>query len=76
VRPLDAYGALAYLRTRGTWMARASRCKAGRTAAAPRSRDGGGLGPRARLATGFVAALAFYPACGLKDAFRDEGYKP
>jgi dienelactone hydrolase len=24
---------------------------------------------------GFAAALLFYPACGLKDAFRDTGYK-
>jgi len=68
VRPLDAAGALAYLRTR-------------------RDVDGARIGLQgwsnggsATLATmaapnGFAAALAFYPACGLKGAF-DAGYKP
>lgn len=26
--------------------------------------------------TGFRAAAAFYPACGLKDKFQEEGYRP
>src|SRR6266852_1443037 len=47
VRPLDAYGALAYLRTR------------------PDVAPG-------RPETGFRAALAFYPACGLKGQFDDQ----
>jgi carboxymethylenebutenolidase len=78
IRPLDAYGALAYLR--------------GRTDvdAARIALQGWSNGGSATLATmaanpapgiappdgkGFVAALAFYPACGLKDQF-ENGYKP
>ena len=72
VRPLDAYGALACLRTRpDVDGATASACRAGRTAAAPRSPHGGArraLHPSTR--TAFAAALAFYPACGLKHAVR------
>jgi carboxymethylenebutenolidase len=71
VRPLDAYGALAYLRTRNDvdgarvglqgWSNGGSATLAA-MAAAPN-------GP------GFKAALAFYPACGLKGQF-ESGYKP
>jgi dienelactone hydrolase len=77
VRPRDAYGALAWLRARGDvdgariglqgWSNGGSATLAAMAA-----------GPDSNPASppGFVAALAFYPACGLKDAFRDEGYKP
>jgi carboxymethylenebutenolidase len=76
VRPLDAYGALAWLRRRGDvdgariglqgWSNGGSA-----TLAAMANAPGPPNGMK-----GFVAALAFYPACGLKDAFKDEGYKP
>jgi len=71
VRPLDSYGALAFLRAR-------------------REVDGariglqgwsnGGSATLAAMATspqrsGFAAALAFYPACGLKGQF-ETGYTP
>jgi len=71
VRPLDAYGALAYLRARpdvdGTrvglqgWSNGGSATLAA-MAAAPNNQ-------------GFKAALVFYPACGLHGRFED-GYKP
>jgi len=70
VRPLDAYGALAYLRTRADvrpdriglqgWSNGASATLAAISADAP---DQGDRTP------GFRAALAFYPGCGLKGAF-------
>jgi len=73
VRPLDAYGALAYLRTR-------SEVDGARIGLQGWS-NGGSATLAAMAATppggkGFVAALVFYPACGLKDAFKDAGYKP
>jgi dienelactone hydrolase len=70
VRPLDAYGALAYLRTRRDvspdriglqgWSNGGSATLAAMEARA--------LG---RVGEGFRAALAFYPACGLKSQFED-----
>ena len=68
VRPRDAAGALAYLRTRND------------VDGARVGLQGWSNGGSATLATmaapnGFAAALAFYPACGLKGAF-DAGYKP
>jgi carboxymethylenebutenolidase len=70
VRPLDAYGALAYLRTRPD------------IAADRIGLQGWSNGGSATLATmevrspgrageGFRAALVFYPACGLKGQFED-----
>src|SRR5882757_2787558 len=77
VRPLDAYGALAYLRARSEvdgariglqgWSNGGSATLAAMAA-------GSGLTPVSQK--GFAAALVFYPACGLKDAFKDAGYKP
>jgi dienelactone hydrolase len=74
VRPLDAYGALAYLRARPDvasdriglqgWSNGGSA-----TLAAMDTRAAG------RTGTGFRAALAFYPACGLKGQF-ENGYLP
>lgn len=72
VRPLDAYGALAFLRARPDvdgarvglqgWSNGGSATLATMAATPP---DG----------TGFTAALVFYPACGLKGQF-ETGYKP
>jgi dienelactone hydrolase len=71
VRPLDAYGALAFLRARGDidgarvglqgWSNGGSATLAA-MAAAPNN-------------NGFKAALVFYPGCGLHGRF-DGGYKP
>jgi dienelactone hydrolase len=74
VRPLDAYGALAYLR------------KLPEVAADRIGLQGWSNGGSATLATmavgasglkgmGFHAALVFYPACGLKGQF-ESGYQP
>ena len=72
IRPLDAYGALAYLRAR-TDVDSAHIGLQGWS-------NGGSATLAAMAATnahkGFMAAIAFYPACALKDAFRDIGYKP
>lgn len=78
IRPLDAYGALAYLRTRNDviadrvalqgWSNGGSATLATMSASAP-----GITAPTP--ATGFRAALAFYPGCGLKGQFAD-GIKP
>jgi carboxymethylenebutenolidase len=78
VRPLDAYGALAYLRTRSDVMA---------DRVASQGWSNGGSATLATMsitapgitsptpATGFRVGLAFYPACGLKGKFPD-GLKP
>jgi dienelactone hydrolase len=78
VRPLDAYGALAYLRSRGDilpdriglqgWSNGGSAALATMAASAP-----GITAPDP--STGFHAALVFYPACGLKGQFAG-GYLP
>ena len=78
VRPLDAYGALAYLRTRSDvladrialqgWSNGGSATLATMSATAP-----GITAPTP--ASGFCAGLAFYPACGLKGQFA-AGIKP
>jgi dienelactone hydrolase len=78
VRPLDAYGALAYLRTRRDvipdrvalqgWSNGASATLATMSVDAP-----GIVSPKP--ATGFRGGLAFYPACGLKGQF-DNGLVP
>src|SRR5262245_22597554 len=75
VRPLDAYGALAYLRRRADvdgariglqgWSNGGSATLAAMAA-------GSGLSPAPE---GFRAALVFYPGCALKHAF-DAGYRP
>jgi dienelactone hydrolase len=78
VRPLDAYGALAYLRSRDDvlpdriglmgWSNGAS------ATLAALSTDTQAV-PSPTPATGFRAALAFYPGCGLRGRFAD-GYRP
>lgn len=77
VRPLDAYGALTYLRTRADvasdrvflmgWSNGGSATLAAMAA-------GSGFLPASTQ--GFRAALAFYPACGLKGRFDADGYLP
>jgi carboxymethylenebutenolidase len=78
VRPLDAYGALAYLRTRSDVVADRIALQGwsngGSAALATMSGTPPGItAPTA--ATGFRAALVFYPACGMKGQFSD-GIKP
>jgi len=76
VRPLDAYGALAYLRTRsdvdGTRVGLQGWSNGGSATVAAMAAGTGFTPPSQK---GFAAALSFYPACGLKDAFKS-GYKP
>ena len=72
IRPLDAYGALAYLRSRADvipdriglqgWS------NGGSAAIATMSSDAPGIAAPTPE-TGFRAALVFYPACGLKGRF-------
>jgi dienelactone hydrolase len=79
VRPLDAYGALAYLRARPDviadriglqgWSNGASAAISTMSVEAP-----GITSPTPQ--TGFRAALAFYPACGLKGQFDDKPFRP
>jgi carboxymethylenebutenolidase len=78
VRPFDAYGALAFLRARSEvageriglmgWSNGASA-----TLATVASDGAASSGRSAR--NGFRVALAFYPGCGLNNAF-DGGYRP
>jgi len=78
VRPLDAYGALAYLRTRSD--VRADRIglqgwsNGASATLATMAPDAPGIGEHTPAA-GFRAALAFYPACDLRHRF-DGGLKP
>jgi dienelactone hydrolase len=78
VRPLDAYGALAYLRTRDDVVADRVALQGwsngGSAALATLSRTAHGINSPTP-ATGFRAGLVFYPACGLKGQF-DDGILP
>jgi carboxymethylenebutenolidase len=77
VRPLDAYGALAYLRARpdvlGDRVGLQGWSNGGSAALATMATDAPGIADRTPAA-GFRAALAFYPACRLKDHFDATGY--
>ena len=74
VRPFDAYGALAYLRTRNDvaadrialqgWSNGASATLATMSSATPALKS-------PSPTSGFRGALAFYPGCGLKGKFKD-----
>ena len=72
IRPLDAYGALAYLRTRGDVIgdrvALQGWSNGGSATLATISDTAPGINSPTP-ATGFRAGLAFYPACGLKGEF-------
>lgn len=75
IRPLDAYGALAWLRTRadvdGARVALQGWSNGGSATLAAMA-AGSGFVPSSQ--TGFAAAISFYPACGLKGAF-EAGYR-
>jgi dienelactone hydrolase len=78
VRPLDAYGALAYLRTRDDVVANRVALQGwsngGSATLASLSRTAPGINSPTP-ASGFRAGLVFYPACGLKGQF-DDGILP
>jgi dienelactone hydrolase len=81
VRPLDAYGAIKYLRTRSDviadriglqgWSNGGSATLSSMAQVAADEPGAAMRGPK----IGFRAALAFYPACGLRSRF-DDGYLP
>jgi dienelactone hydrolase len=74
VRPLDAYGALAYLRARGDIVADRVAIQGwsngGSATLATMSRTAPGISSPTP-SSGFRAALVFYPACALKGQFND-----
>ena len=74
VRPLDAYGALAYLRARGDIItdrvAIQGWSNGGSATLATMSRTAPGIGSPTP-SSGFRAGLVFYPACALKGQFND-----
>jgi carboxymethylenebutenolidase len=82
VRPLDAYAALGYLRTRRDIIADGIGLQGwsnGGSATLAAMVEVAADTPGAVLRTptiGFRAALAFYPACGLKGMFDDGGFRP
>ena len=79
IRPLDAYGALAYLRSRPDvfpgriglqgWSNGGSAAISTMSVDAPGTKS-----PTAN--NGFRAALVFYPACGLKGQFDEKPFRP
>ncbi len=77
IRPLDAYGALAYLRSRrdvdGKAIALLGWSNGGSATLSAMSVDAPGIS-NPSVEMGFRGALAFYPACGLKSWF-DAGYR-
>jgi carboxymethylenebutenolidase len=76
VRPLDAYGALAYLRARADVDgARVGLQGWSNGGSATLATMAAGTGFASKSEKGFIAALAFYPACALKGQF-EGGYKP
>jgi carboxymethylenebutenolidase len=79
IRPLDAYGALAYLRSRADvapdLIGLQGWSNGGSAGLATMAVDAPGIeNPTPK--TGFRAALIFYPACGLKEHFDEKGYVP
>jgi dienelactone hydrolase len=77
IRPLDAYGALAYLRSRPDVLpdriGLQGWSNGGSATLAAMATDAPGIGEHTPAA-GFRAALAFYPACALKKHFAATGY--
>src|SRR5262245_5827508 len=75
VRPLDAYGALAYLRSRSDvapdQIGLQGWSNGGSAALAAMAVDAPG-----RATPGFRAALVFYAGCGLRGHFDAQGYRP
>ena len=78
VRPLDAYGALVFLRARpdvaGDRIGLQGWSNGASAALATMAVNGAGSAGRT-AATGFRVALAFYPGCGLDGQFA-AGYRP
>jgi len=77
-RPLDAYGALAWLRGRDDIAADRIGLHGwsnGGSAALATMAAGAGVMPPGSL-KGFAAALAFYPGCRLRGRFDRTGYRP
>lgn len=79
VRPLDAYGALAYLRTRpdviGDRIGLQGWSNGGSATISTMSSTAPGISSPTPQ-TGFRAAIAFYPACGMKGLFEDKPFRP
>ena len=79
VRPLDANGALAYLRKRADVIADRIGLQGwsngGSATIATMAFDAPGIASPTPK-TGFRAALAFYPGCGLKGQFDDKPFRP
>jgi dienelactone hydrolase len=76
VRPLDAYGALRYLRGRGDVLPDRVGLQGWSNGGSAALAAMGGVGIfHPTPASGFRAALAFYPGCGLHNHFPD-GYRP
>jgi carboxymethylenebutenolidase len=79
IRPLDAYGALAYLRSRSDVIADRIGLQGwsngGIAALSTISVDAPGISSPTP-ATGFRAALVFYAGCGLKGHFDDKPFHP
>jgi carboxymethylenebutenolidase len=77
-RPLDAYGALRYLRSRadviGDRVAIQGWSNGASATLSALARNGPGI-QNPTPATGFRAALAFYPGCGLRDRYKKD-YAP
>jgi carboxymethylenebutenolidase len=79
IRPLDAYGALAYLRSRPDVMPDRVGLQGwsnGGSAAITTMALRAPGATTMTASTGFRAALAFYPACGLKGQFDDTPFRP
>jgi len=79
VRPLDAYGALAYLRTRsdvaGDRIGLQGWSNGGSAALVTAAVDAPGIAEHTPAA-GFRAALVFYAGCALHQRYDAQGYKP
>jgi len=79
VRPLDAYGALAYLRSRpdvaGDRIGLLGWSNGGSASLATMAVDAPGI-RQPTPQTGFRAALVFYPGCALHGHFDESGYLP
>ena len=79
IRPLDAYGALAYLRSRSDVVADRIGLQGwsngGSATISSISVDAPGI-KSPTTSNGFRAALVFYPACGLKGQFDDKPFRP
>ena len=76
VRPLDALGALRYLQSRGDVLADRIGLQGWSNGGSATlvTMASGSVDQQDRLPGDFRAALALYPACGLKDRYKGSGY--